>query len=124
MNRGDAIVFHGWKPHWMAVKFDIRFLEDGESSPIADMESTVYTVVATEWAEANPQPVRFLEQMQVPPEVQSQWIHEFSYEEKPVDEVARNWIADNLDTVATWLEGVKTADGGDAIEAVKAEFAS
>jgi glycine betaine/proline transport system substrate-binding protein len=124
VNRGDAIVFHGWKPHWMAVKFDIRFLDDGESSPIADMGSTVYTIVATEWADANPQPVRFLEQMQVSPEVQSQWIYEFSYEEKAVGEVADSWISNNLDLVTTWLEGVQAADGGSAIEAVRAAYGS
>jgi glycine betaine/proline transport system substrate-binding protein len=35
------------------------------------------------------------------------------------DDAARAWLAENMDTVEGWLDGVTTKDGGDAVEAVK-----
>mgnify|MGYP000176890925 CR=1 FL=1 len=118
-----AIVFHGWKPHWMDVKFDICFLSDDADSEIADIESTVWTVASSGWAEANPQPARFLAQFAVEPKVQSRWIYDFAYKEQPAEKVATDWISGNLDQVAAWLEGVKAANGGDAATAVREAFA-
>lgn len=115
----EAIVFHGWKPHWMDVKFDICFLEDADDSEIADIESTVWTITRGGWAEANPQPARFLEQFEVEPAVQSRWIYEFSYKDTPAEEVARSWIVSQIDHVEVLLDGVKAADGRPAIEAVR-----
>ena len=33
---------------------------------------------------------------------------------------ARDWLASNTDILDTWLDGVTTIDGGDAIDAVEA----
>ncbi len=118
----EPVVFHGWKPHWMDVKFDIRFLEDDDASEIADLETTVYTVVATGWPEKHPQAARFLEQYRVSTDVQSRWIYGFTYEERSQEAVARDWIAANLDTVEQWLDGVEAADGSVGIDVVRAAF--
>lgn len=122
--REEPIVFHGWKPHWMAVKYDIRFLKDDPNSPVAQIESTVYTIVPTDFPEKHPEVTQFLRRYEVSPETQSQWIYNHSFKENPPDEVAEAWISQNLDTVAGWLEGVKTSDGGSGIEAVREEFGS
>ncbi|WP_435106407.1 ABC transporter substrate-binding protein [Arhodomonas sp. AD133] len=122
VKNSEPIVFHGWKPHWMDVKFDIRFLEDGDASEIADLETTVYTVVASGWPERNPQAARFLERYSVSTDTQSRWIYGFTYEERAKETVARDWIAANLDTVEQWLDGVEAADGRPGIDAVRAAF--
>jgi len=53
---------------------------------------------------------------------QSEWIPEYSYHDRDKEEVAREWIGANLDTVEEWLDGVETRDGSPAIEAVRAEY--
>ncbi|MFW5970040.1 MAG: glycine betaine ABC transporter substrate-binding protein [Halofilum sp. (in: g-proteobacteria)] len=122
IGKEEHIVFHGWKPHWMDVRFDIRFLEADPEDKLAGMETTVYTIVADDWPDANPQAARFLEQFKVPLDAQSVWIDGFSRKEREPEDVARDWIEDNLDVVEKWAEGVETADGGSGIDAIREEF--
>ncbi|SDG39219.1 glycine betaine/proline transport system substrate-binding protein [Limimonas halophila] len=124
VGKDEAIVFHGWKPHWMDVKFDICFLDDKESSEIAALETTVHTVIPDGWTDANPNVARFLKQFRVEPSTQSRWIHAYSYKDRELDRVARQWIERNLDTIEGWLKGVTAKDGGPAIDAVRAAYGS
>jgi glycine betaine/proline transport system substrate-binding protein len=121
-NRNEAIVFHGWKPHWMDLKYDIRFLEADPEGKLAGMETTIYTIVGDGWSEKNPQASKFLEQFDVPVAAQSQWIAGFARDERPVEEVASECIGSNLETVTQWVEGVETADGGSGADAVRQQF--
>jgi len=122
-NRHEAIVFHGWKPHWMDVVYNIRFLkDDNPDSKIADLKTTVYTVTRTGWAENNPQPAKFLKQFKVPVSAQSQWINGFAHHQRDPDTVSTNWIKKHMDQVAQWVDGVKTADGGSGVQAIRAQF--
>ncbi len=121
-NNEQHIVFHGWKPHWMDITYDIRFLEADPSGRLAGMETTVYTVIANDWPEKNPQAAKFLKQFDVPLQAQSLWIDGFSRHEKPAEEVASAWIRDNLAIVEKWVDGVPTADGGDAMSAMRAKY--
>ncbi len=118
----EPIVFHGWKPHWMAVKFDICFLEDGPESEIAALGTDVWTITAAGWAEANPQAAKFLKQFKVEPATQSRWIYGYSYEDTPADEVAASWLASAPEQLSSWLDGVQAADGTPALEKLKASF--
>lgn len=120
--RDEHIVFHGWKPHWMDVQFEIRFLEADPEQRLAGMETTVYTIVREGWPEENPQVARFLKQFKVPLEAQSLWIDGFSRRDRDPEGVARDWIEENLDVVEQWVEGVETADGGSGIEAIRQQF--
>ncbi|WP_163577268.1 ABC transporter substrate-binding protein [Halomonas faecis] len=117
----EWVTFVGWEPHWMNVSFDLVDLEDADDAGIAEIESTVWTVVPASLAEEDPQLHRFLSQYVVDIEDQNAWVHGYSYDDRPADEVAREWIGDNLDTVAEWLDGVEARDGVPAIEAVHAE---
>jgi len=120
--KGEAILFHGWKPHWMDLEYDLRFLADEPKRKIANMQTTVYTIVADGWPENNPQQAKFLKQFTVPVKAQSQWIDGFTRQEREPGSVAEDWIASNMDQVTQWVEGVETADGGSASEAVKQAF--
>lgn len=121
-NKNNAIVFHGWKPHWMDLKYDIRFLKADPEGKLAGMKTTIYTIVADGWPDENPQASKFLEQFKVPVAAQSQWIAGFARDGRPVEEVASEWIRGNMETVAKWVDGVETADGGSGIEAVRQQF--
>ncbi len=121
-DKNEYVVFHGWKPHWMDIRYDIRFLEADPEGRLAGMETTIYTVVADGWPGNNPQPAKFLKQFRVPPDAQSRWIDGFGRQERPEGEVAVDWITDNMDLVAGWVDGVETADGRPAIEAIREQF--
>lgn len=121
--RKEPIVFHGWRPHWMNIKFHIRFLTDDQSdSPLAEIKSTVYTIVPTHWTDKHPQVTQFLRQFKVTPETQSRWIYQFSYKHVSEDKVAKAWISQHLDQVAKWLDGVKAADGQPAMDSIRKKF--
>lgn len=120
--KNEAVVFHGWKPHWMAVKFDICFLEDDPDSEVAALGTDIWTITASGWADANPQAAKFLKQFKVDPATQSRWIYDYSYEDTPADEVAASWLAVAPDQLSSWLNGVQAADGTPALEKLKASF--
>lgn len=122
VKKDDWIVFYGWRPHWMNVPYDLYYLEAPEESTIANVTSTVFTIARAGFPEEQPDVARFLRQFRVELGMQDEWILEHGKKDRPENEVAREWIAANLDAVEKWLEGVKTADGKPAIEAVRAKF--
>lgn len=123
IKRKDWIVFLGWKPHWMNVKYKLRYLKDPKE--IWGKNTVVYTAINPAFAKNNPNVARFLKQMVVPSKIQSAWIYSYGYKKQSADEVAHQWIQGHMDTVAEWLDGVKTADNSQpAIKAVKAAFSS
>ena len=108
------IVFSGWQPHWMNITFDMRYLADPEG--IWGEESSVDTVMNSEFMERNPNISRFFEQFRLRTEDQSQWVHGYGYEGREASDVAEEWILANTDTVLMWLEGIVSVDGEDAAE--------
>ncbi|MGP9685128.1 ABC transporter substrate-binding protein [Halomonas sp. AOP25-F1-15] len=120
----EWVTFVGWEPHWMNVSFDLAYLADSDDAGVASIESTVWTVTPASLSEEAPEVHRFLSQYVIDIEDQNDWVHEYSYEERAADDVAQEWISNNLDTVAQWLDGVKTRDGELAIDQVRAQFGS
>lgn len=120
MRNGEWVTFVGWEPHWMNVSFDLVYLEDADDAGVAEIESTVWTVVPDDLKDQDADVHRFMTQYVVDTADQNDWVHAYSHEERPADEVASEWIAANHETVATWLEGVEARDGRPAIEAVEA----
>lgn len=119
----DWIVFLGWKPHWMNVKYKLRYLKDPKA--VWGTDTAVYTAINPSFAKNNPNVTRFLKQMVVPSKIQSAWIYSYGYKKQSADEVAHQWIQDHMDKVVEWLDGVKTADGSKpAVKAVKAALSS
>ncbi len=123
IDRDEWIVFLGWEPHWMNVAYDIHYLEAVGDREIADTRSDVLTVANPRMVEQERHIARFLEQYTVSKDDQSEWVLEYSYNDRASEEVAAEWIGANLNTVAKWLDGVETSDGGSAIEAVRAAYA-
>ena len=113
------VVFHAWRPHWMTLKIDMKFLEGTAETEKLISSSKVYTVVSNDFGKTYPQAWAFLKNLYVPADIQSSWILSFGYEKGEPSEIAKAWIAANSDTVAKWLDGVLTVDGKSAFDAVR-----
>ena len=109
VNNEEWIAFNGWKPHYMNVMFDIRYLDDPEG--IWGSGERVLTVVRTGFEEENPNVYKFLEQFKVTAPMQNQWIDMYKRQEMDPQEVAEKWIANNLDVVDQWVYGVESTEG-------------
>ncbi len=113
----EWIAFNGWEPHWMNVAYDIRYLDDPEN--IWGEDDKVLTVVRSGYGEEQPNVYRFLEQFVIDAEIQNEWIYEYGQEEREPANVAEEWVANNLDLVIEYLEGVESADGQPAAEVIQ-----
>lgn len=123
IDKKQWIVFLGWKPHWMNIKYDLKYLKDPKQ--IWGGGSAVYTAINPAFEKNNANVTRFLKQMVVSSKIQSGWVYKYGYKHQSADKVADQWIKNNMDTVAQWLDGVKTADGsGAALAAVKKNLGS
>ncbi|KXS43954.1 MAG: ABC-type proline/glycine betaine transport system, periplasmic component [Candidatus Frackibacter sp. T328-2] len=116
----EWIAFNGWKPHWMNVKYDIKYLDDPEG--IWGGNDKVYTAARPELKKEMPNFYKFLEQFKVNAQIQSKWILEYQKKGRPAEEVAQEWIKNNIDLVKKWVSGIKTVDEKDAVEVIEQRF--
>jgi len=117
----DWIVFAGWRPHWMNSAYNLKYLEDPKrlwESPY----SWVDTLVRKGFEDDYPQVYRFLQQFRVNVEDNDKWIYEIGYNERDGEEVAREWLSNNIIEVRRWLSMVETKDGQDAYNVLKEEL--
>lgn len=120
VEREEPIAFLAWSPHWMNAAFELTYLDDPEN--VWGGDGYVATAMNSDVLQADANLAKFLEQYTVTPEMQDLWIDAYSRQGNDPAQVAREWITANLDTVTGWVEGVTTADGGSAAEALQAEF--
>lgn len=114
------IVFLGWRPHWMNIKYSIKYLRDSDNTGTANLKSIVYTVVPADFQRTHPNVARFFKQYRIPAKVQSQWIYSYSYKKQKEKVVIRNWMKRHMGMVSQWLKGVKSTDGKPAAKVVEA----
>jgi len=116
-NEGRWIIFYGWTPHWMVPEYDTRILDDPEGVYGDDNgSSAVKTIVAKDYAEANPNLLQLLDQFVLSADEQSEFIRAFGLEKGKLEVVAHDWLANHPERVATFLDGVTTRDGEDAAQ--------
>jgi len=109
VNSEEWIAFNGWKPHYMNLMFDIKYLDDPEG--IWGESDSVYTVARKGYQDVNSNFYKFLEQYTVTAPIQNKWIDEYQNKDRDPEKVAEEWIANNLDIVNQWVFGVKSTDG-------------
>ncbi|WP_251977905.1 ABC transporter substrate-binding protein [Salinicola avicenniae] len=117
------IVWYGWTPHWMAPAYDMRILDDPEAVYGPDNgASDVRTIVNKAFADANPNLRQLLDQFVLTADEQSAFIDGYSRQERDADEVAREWLQNHPERVATFLEGITTRDGEPGLAAVESSL--
>ncbi|MFC0266843.1 ABC transporter substrate-binding protein [Kushneria aurantia] len=119
-NREEWVVFYGWTPHWMALKYDMHILADPEEVYGPNQgRSDVRTILARTFSDANPNLTHFLDQVTFSADEQSAFIRDYGLKEQAVEVVAHNWIEANPERVAEFLQGVETRDGQPGLPAVE-----
>ena len=113
----EWIAFNGWKPHYMNVMFDLKYLKDPEG--IWASGERVLSVARTGYKKENPNFYHFLKQFKVTAPIQNHWIDSYKRKGKSPETVAEEWIADNLGIVNQWVYGCRTVDGKMARKAIK-----
>ncbi|MEF9600799.1 choline ABC transporter substrate-binding protein [Paracoccus sp. PXZ] len=125
VQRNDAAgvpsVFLAWAPHPMNLKLDITYLSGGDVEFGPDYGgATVHTLARKEWVAACPNAAKLFGQLVFTVDMENLLMGKILDEGMDAAEAAKGWIAENPDTVATWLDGVTTLDGKPGAEAVMA----
>jgi glycine betaine/proline transport system substrate-binding protein len=114
------IAFLGWEPHWMNLEYDIKYLDDPEK--IWGEGEVVYTIARSGFKEEMPNVYGLLKQIKVTPNMQNDWIYEYGKKERDPDEVAIEWIKNNLDIVDQWVYEVESINGERARDVIRSYF--
>ncbi len=116
----EPIVFLGWDPHPMNMRFDMRYLSGGDTVFGPNFGgATIYTNVRAGYAEACPNLGRLLKNLKFTLAGESQMMDAILNRHQQPEAAATAWLKANPKAVSTWLEGVKTFDGRPALTALR-----
>jgi glycine betaine/proline transport system substrate-binding protein len=115
----QPIVFLGWDPHPMNMRFDMRYLSGGDAvfGPHYG-EAAVYTNTRTGYAKECPNMGRLLKNLSFTTQQESRVMADMLDRHQPAEVAAANFLKANPDTLAAWLQGVSTFDGRPALAAM------
>lgn len=118
--KGD-ILFFGWRPHPMNVRYDIAYLTEGDDmfGP-NDGAATVMTNTRKGLSAECPNLGRFLQNLAFTVEAEDVMMSYILDEGLEGRAAATRWLTENPAVLETWLEGVTTVDGQPAPAAAKA----
>jgi len=119
-SRDEPIVFLGWEPHPMNANFDLTYLEGGDDYFGPDLGgATVYTNTRAGFVEECPNVGALLNNLEFTLAMENEIMGAILDDGADPAEAAANWIKANPDALETWLAGVTTKDGGDAMTAAQ-----
>lgn len=120
VKRERFVTFLGWTPHPMNVQLKMRYLKGGEKY-FGDTGS-VYTLTRKGYAQACPNVAKLLTNLKFTQDMENSIMAEVVNSKVSNSDAAKAWIKANPAVLDTWLEGVETLDGQDALAAVKAKL--
>ncbi len=118
LKKNEWVVWLGWSPHWMNLAFDIKYLEDPLQVWGSEPE-IVRTVTRAGLDQDQPNVYKFFTQFKVTPETQNSWIDNYSRKKQKLEDVALEWIGNNMGVVDQWVYGVTSADGRRARDVIR-----
>ena len=120
--REKPILFYYWTPEWVHAAYDISALEEPartegcenvaydeedwlEASSFAcvSQQAQIYITYSKSLETRNPAAAKFLSQIQLDPAVINEWILKIGRDKMDPRDVAEEWVAENADTVNTWI---------------------
>ena len=120
----EPIVFLGWDPHPMNVRFALRYLEGGDGIFGPNYgEATIYTNTRAGYTAECPNLARLLANLSFTTQQESRVMDAILNRHQSAEVAAASFLNDNPATVAAWLEGVTTFEGRPALGALRATAA-
>lgn len=115
------IVFLGWDPHPMNVRFPLRYLEGGDAVFGPNFGgATIYTVTRAHYGAECPNVGRLLGQVKFTSQQLSTVMSDILDRHLAADVAAERWLKGNPAVVRAWLAGVTTRAGRPAESALTA----
>ena len=119
--RGEPVVFLGWEPHPMNANFEMSYLTGGDDYFGPNLGgATVYTNTSAGYADACPNVGKLLGNLEFTLAMENEIMGAILDGGEDPTDAATAWLAANSGILGSWLDGVTTKDGGDAMAAVKA----
>ncbi len=114
----EPIVFLGWAPHPMNMRFEVQYLSGGDTTFGPDFGgATVYTNTRAGYSSECPNVGRLLANLKFTLAGESEMMDAILTRQEPPEAAAAAWLAANPATVDAWLQGVTAFDGRPAHEA-------
>src|SRR6185437_1929381 len=116
----EPIVFLGWAPHPMNMRFDMRYLSGGDAVFGPNFGgATIYTNVRAGYTETCPNVGRLLRNLKFTVLGESQLMDAILNQHLAPQAAAGKWMQGNPQVVSQWLQGVNTFDGRPALGALR-----
>lgn len=113
------VVFLGWEPHPMNVKFKMTYLSGGDDVFGPNLgEAKVYTGLAADYEHRCPNVAKFLQNLRFTTAIENQVMGPIMNKVKP-EQAAQAYLKKNPAVLNAWLAGVTTFDGKPGLDAVK-----
>jgi glycine betaine/proline transport system substrate-binding protein len=123
LRRSEWIVFLGWSPHPMNLKYQMEYLTGGDDTFGADFGgATIYTDVRTGFLDECPNVGRFLLNLQFTPELESRMMALILEGHREGRAAATQFLRENPEYLTAWLEGVVALDGRPAEAAIRSSL--
>jgi glycine betaine/proline transport system substrate-binding protein len=104
----------------MNANFELTYLEGGDDFFGPDLGgATVYTNTRAGYVAECPNVGKLLQNMEFTLAMENEIMGAILDDGKDPDEAAKGWIQSNAGVLDTWLAGVTTLDGSDAMAAVE-----
>ena len=118
--RGEPVVFLGWEPHPMNANFELTYLEGGDDWFGPNLGgATVFTNTSAGYVDSCPNVGKLLGNLEFSLAMENEIMGAILDDGEEPSDAATAWLAANSDILGSWLDGVTTKDGGDAMAAVK-----
>ena len=120
-SRDTPIIFLGWEPHPMNANFEMTYLEGGDDWFGPNLGGAeVATNTRAGFSADCPNVGALLSNLSFTLAMENEIMGAILNDGADPVDAAQAWLAANPDALAPWLDGVTTADGGDATAAVSA----
>lgn len=114
------IVFLGWDPHPMNMRFDMKYLSGGDTVFGPNYgEAAVYTNTRRGYTKECPNMGRLLKNLSFTTQQESRVMADMLDRHQPAEVAAAAFLKANPVTVTAWLDGVTTFDGRPGLEAMR-----
>ncbi|MGB1237130.1 MAG: choline ABC transporter substrate-binding protein [Pseudomonadales bacterium] len=121
--RDQWVAFLGWAPHPMNANIDMEYLSGGDDYFGPNYGgANVYTNVRKGYLQDCPNMGKLVTNLSFTLEMENEIMGAILDDGKKPSAAARAWLQANPAVLNTWLDGVTTKDGGDALSAVKANL--